>query len=98
MTTTPATVEAMQMMRDMLPQDAVWSAFGIGRFQFPMVAAAVLLGGNARVGLEDNIFLEKGVLAPSNAALVEKACGIVTSLGGNVASVGDARERLGLGS
>jgi uncharacterized protein (DUF849 family) len=94
----PATVEAMQMMRDMLPQDAVWSAFGIGRFQFPMVAAAVLLGGNARVGLEDNIFLEKGVLAPSNAALVEKACGIVTSLGGNVASVGDARERLGLGS
>lgn len=92
----PATVESMQSMRDQLPEGAVWSAFGIGRTQFPMVAAAVLLGGNARVGLEDNIFLEKGVLAPSNAALVEKAANIVNQLGGSVASVGEARERLGL--
>ncbi|WNJ98730.1 3-keto-5-aminohexanoate cleavage protein [Thalassospiraceae bacterium LMO-JJ14] len=92
----PATVESMKFMRDMLPEGAVWSAFGISRFQFPMVAAAVLLGGNARVGLEDNIWLEKGVMAPSNAALVEKACRIVNDLGGNVASVSEARERLGL--
>jgi len=92
----PATVESMKFMRDMLPEGAVWSAFGISRFQFPMVAAAVLLGGNARVGLEDNIFIEKGVLAPSNAALVEKACSIVNMLGGTVASVTEARERLGL--
>jgi len=83
-------------MRDMLPEGAVWSAFGISRFQFPIVAAAVLLGGNARVGLEDNIFLEKGVLAPSNAALVEKAANIVHQLGGSVATVAEARERLGL--
>ena len=83
-------------MRDMLPEGAVWSAFGISRFQFPMVAAAVLLGGNARVGLEDNIWLEKGVMAPSNAALVEKACRIVGDLGGTIASVAEARERLGL--
>lgn len=92
----PATVESMIMMRDMLPEGAVWSAFGISRFQFPIVAAAVLLGGNARVGLEDNIFLEKGVLAPSNAALVEKAANIVHQLGGSVATVAEARERLGL--
>ena len=84
------------MMRDMLPEGAVWSAFGIGRFQFPIVAAAVLLGGNARVGLEDNLFLEKGVMAPSNAALVEKAAHIVQQLGGTVATVAEARERLGL--
>ena len=92
----PATVESMIMMRDMLPEGAVWSAFGIGRFQFPIVAAAVLLGGNARVGLEDNLFLEKGVMAPSNAALVEKAAHIVQQLGGTVATVAEARERLGL--
>ena len=92
----PATVESMIMMRDMLPEGAVWSAFGIGRFQFPIVAAAVLLGGNARVGLEDNLFLEKGVMAPSNAALVEKAAHIVQQLGGSVATVAEARERLGL--
>ena len=92
----PATVEMMALMRDLLPDGAVWSAFGIGRHQFPMVAAAVLLGGNARVGLEDNLYIEKGVYAPSNAALVEKAARIVNELGGNVASVAEARQRLGL--
>ncbi len=93
----PATVESMTLMRDLLPDGAVWSAFGISRYQFPMVAAAVLLGGNARVGLEDNIYIEKGVLAPSNAALVEKAANIVHQLGGSVASVTEARHQLGLG-
>ncbi|MEK9850653.1 MAG: 3-keto-5-aminohexanoate cleavage protein [Candidatus Puniceispirillum sp.] len=92
----PASVEAMLLMRDMLPADAEWSAFGISRHQFPVVAAAVLLGGNARVGLEDNIYLEKDVLAPSNAALVEKAGMIVHALGGRVATPAEARERLGL--
>jgi len=92
----PATVETMKLMRDLLPEGAVWSAFGISRMQFPMVAAAVLLGGNARVGFEDNIWLEKGVLAPSNAALIEKAGRIVHDLGGTVATVAEARERLGL--
>jgi uncharacterized protein (DUF849 family) len=92
----PANVETVLLMRSMLPQNAVWSAFGISRFQFPIVAAAVLLGGNVRVGLEDNIYLDKGVLAPSNAALVEKAARIITQLGGSVASVAEARARLGL--
>ena len=92
----PATVESILMMKNMLPRDAVWSAFGISRFQFPIVAASVLLGGHVRVGLEDNIYLEPGVLAISNAVLVEKAAGIINDLGGCVASVGQARELLSL--
>jgi uncharacterized protein (DUF849 family) len=92
----PATVETIIMMKSMLPSDAVWSAFGISRFQFPMVAASVLLGGHVRVGLEDNIYIEKGVLAPSNAALVEKAARIIHDLGSSVASAGQARKLLSL--
>lgn len=92
----PATVESMMAMRNLLPEGAVWSAFGISREQFPMVAAGVLLGGNVRVGLEDNIWLEKGVMAPSNAALVEKAASIVNQLGGSVATPDEARAQLGL--
>ncbi len=92
----PATVESIIMMKSMLPKNAIWSAFGISRFQFPMVAASVLLGGHVRVGLEDNIYIEQGVLASSNAALVEKAARIIRHLGGSVASVGQARKLLSL--
>jgi uncharacterized protein (DUF849 family) len=92
----PATVEAIIMMKNMLPPGAIWSAFGISRFQFPMVAASVLSGGHVRVGLEDNLYLEKGVLASSNAALVQKAVRIINDLGGSVASVDEARELLSL--
>ncbi len=92
-----ATPEAMMHMRDRLPDGAVWSAFGISRTQFPMVAQAVLLGGNVRVGLEDNIYLGPGELAPSNAALVERAGRIIELLGGAVASPAEARQILGLG-
>jgi uncharacterized protein (DUF849 family) len=63
-----------------------------------MVAQAVLLGGHVRVGLEDNLYLEKGKLAPSNAALVEKAAHIIEVLGDLVASPAEAREILGLGT
>jgi uncharacterized protein (DUF849 family) len=73
----PATPEAMSYMRSLLPASSPWFAFGISLYQFPMVAQAVLLGGHPRVGLEDNIYLEKGKLAPSNAALVEKAGKII---------------------
>src|SRR6202045_5034041 len=66
----PATPEAMTYMRNLLPPDAPWFAFGISLYQFPMVAQTVLLGGHPRVGLEYNIYLEKGKMAPSNAALV----------------------------
>jgi uncharacterized protein (DUF849 family) len=65
----PATPEAMTYMRNLLPPEAPWFAFGISLHQFPMVAQTVLLGGHPRVGLEDNIYLERGKLAPSNAAL-----------------------------
>ena len=92
----PATPAAMAYMRDMLPADATWFAFGIGAQQFPMVAQAYLLGGNVRVGLEDNLFLAKGQLAPSNAALVEKAVNIVQLLGGEIATPAEARATLSL--
>ena len=88
----PATPETMLTMRNMLPPWAMWSAFGLGAAQFPMAAQAVLLGGHVRVGLEDNLHLEAGVLAPDNAALVAKAAGIIRALGETVATPAEARE------
>ena len=94
----PATPEAMAYMRNLLPPGAPWFAFGISLHQFPMAAQAVLLGGNIRVGLEDNLYLERGKLAPSNAALVAKAVKIVELLGCAVATPNEARQLLGLGA
>ena len=91
-----ATTESVQYLKSLLPPEAVWAAFGIGRTEFPMVAQSFLLGGHVRVGLEDNIYLEKGVLAPGNAALVERAARIVRDLGGRIATPAEAREILGL--
>ena len=82
-------------MRDLLPKDSPWFAFGVSLHQFPMVAQALLLGGHPRVGLEDNLYLERGKLAPSNAALVEKAARIIEVLGDHVASPAEARQMLG---
>ncbi|WP_110650458.1 3-keto-5-aminohexanoate cleavage protein [Salinicola peritrichatus] len=90
-----ADTETMLAMRNKLPHNAVWSAFGIGRQQFPMVAQSVLLGGHVRVGLEDNLYLSKGVFA-SNAQLVERAATIVENLGGKVQTPGQTRETLSL--
>lgn len=92
----PATREAIAFLLTMLPPDSTWSAFGIAQHQFPIVGAAVELGGHVRVGLEDNLYLDKGVLAPDNAALVAKAAGIVRSLGARPATAAEAREILGL--
>jgi uncharacterized protein (DUF849 family) len=92
----PATPEAMSYMRNLLPAGSPWFAFGISLHQFPMAAQAVLLGGHVRVGLEDNLYLERGKLAPSNAALVEKAGRIIELLGPSVATPAEARELLGL--
>jgi 3-dehydrocarnitine:acetyl-CoA trimethylamine transferase len=91
-----ATPETLLFMRDLLPPDAVWSAFGISRDQFPMVAQAVLAGGHVRVGLEDNLYLDRGALAPGNAALVERAVEVVRTLGEDVATPVEARELFGL--
>jgi uncharacterized protein (DUF849 family) len=93
----PATREAIAFMAGLLPPAATWSAFGIGRFQFPMVEAAVELGGHVRVGLEDNLYLAKDVFAPDNAALVARAVEIVRSKGCRPASPAEARAILGLG-
>jgi uncharacterized protein (DUF849 family) len=92
----PASPEAMSYMRNLLPAGSPWFAFGISLYQFPMVAQAVLLGGHVRVGLEDNLYLERGKLAPSNAALVAKAVKIIELLGPAIATPAEAREMLGL--
>ena len=88
--------ETLIYARSLLPPGAIWSAFGIGRAEFPMLAQTWLLGGNVRVGLEDNIYLSKGVLAKSNAELVAKARRILEDLGGSVATAQEARRMLGL--
>jgi uncharacterized protein (DUF849 family) len=90
-----ANASTLLAMREMLPEAANWSAFGIARMQFPMVAQAMLLGGHVRVGLEDNLYLERGVFA-SNGQLVEKAVRIIETLGARVLGPEAARERLGL--
>lgn len=94
----PATPETMLAMRNSLPPGALWAGFGIGPMQFPMAAQAVLLGGHVRVGLEDNLYLRRGVPAPGNAALVERAVEIVDQLGEQPASASEARGILGLGA
>jgi uncharacterized protein (DUF849 family) len=91
----PATPDAMKAMRDMLPEGAQWAAFGISRMEMPMVAQAVLLGGHVRVGLEDNLYLERGVLA-SNEALVSKAINIIELMGARTVTPAEAREKLKL--
>jgi uncharacterized protein (DUF849 family) len=92
----PATPETMLYMRSLLPPGAVWAGFGISRMQFPMVAQAVVLGGHVRVGLEDNLYLEPGVLAPGNGPLVERAVQIVRLLGAEPATPVEARRILGI--
>lgn len=94
----PATAKTAVAMADALPADATWSIFGVGRTQFPMVAMGALLGGHVRVGMEDNLYLSKGVLANSNAELVRRAAEIVRSLGKEVASVEETRKILSLAS
>jgi uncharacterized protein (DUF849 family) len=91
-----ATPETLAYMKSLLPANSHWAAFGIGRWEFPMLAQAWLLGGHVRVGLEDNIYLEKGVLAKSNAELVQKAVRILKELGGSIATPGQTREILGI--
>jgi len=92
----PATPESMMYLRNMLPDGAMWTGFGIGRMAFPMVAQSVLLGGHVRVGMEDNVYIEKGKLTSGNRELVEKAKQIVTALGASLATPNEARDLLSL--
>lgn len=89
------TVETMAAMKAQLPQGASWASFGISRMQMPMAAAAVALGGNVRVGLEDNIWLDKGKLA-TNGDLVRRVVEIIERMGGRALSPQEARTKLGL--
>ncbi len=89
----PFDSETMAYQKAQLPKNAIWAAFGIGRNEFPAVAQAVLLGGHVRVGLEDNLWLEKGVHA-TNAQLVEKAVKIIRLLGTDIATPDEGREIL----
>lgn len=91
----PATPRVFQTMVDELPDGCNWTGFAISAMEMPIVAQSMLLGGNVRVGLEDNLYLEKGVLA-TNAQLVERARKIIESLGATVQSPAEARESLGL--
>ena len=90
-----ADTETLLAMRNKLPASAHWAAFGIGRHQMPMAAQAVLLGGHARVGLEDNLYLKKGTLA-TNAQLVEHAATLIENLGARVMTPAETRAHLGL--
>ena len=89
------TVDAMKVMKDELPTNSSWASFGIGRMQMPMAAAAVAMGGNVRVGLEDNLYLEKGVLA-SNGQLVIRIIEIIQRMGSRVLSPKETRDKLKL--
>lgn len=91
----PADTESMLAMRNLLPADAIWSGFGISRLQMPMVAQAAILGGNARVGLEDNLYLDRGQLA-SNGQLVGRAVEILERMGAQVVGPAEVRQMLDL--
>ena len=91
----PADVGVLKSSVDQLPPDANWTAFALGRYQMAFAAQAVILGGNVRVGLEDNLYLEKGVFA-SNAQLVERARNIIELMGARVLDPGQTRAKFGL--
>ena len=91
----PDDLNTFMAMVNNVPSDWTFSAFSLGRNEMPYVAAAVLAGGNVRVGLEDNLYLEKGVLA-TNAQLVERAVHIIESMGARVIGPDEVRERLKL--
>lgn len=93
----PGTPETVKYMKDLLPSGAQWTAMGIAQQEFSVAAQSILLGGHIRVGLEDNLYLDKGVFA-TNGDLVERAVTIVESLGMAVATPDEAREMLGLRS
>ncbi len=91
----PADTKTVDYLQGFIPEGAHWGAMGIARDQMRMVAQSVLLGGNVRVGLEDNLYLERGVFA-TNGQLVERATTIINALGETVATPSEAREMLGL--
>lgn len=92
----PATVQNLAWMVNAIPAGSTWTATGIGRNAFTLAAAAIVMGGNVRVGFEDNLYLERGVLAKSNGELVAKVVRLAKELGREVATSAEAREILNL--
>jgi 3-keto-5-aminohexanoate cleavage enzyme len=92
-----ATSKSFLFMIESLPKEnVVWTVLGIGKTEFPMAAMSILHGGNVRVGFEDNLYLSKGVLAKSNAELVEKAVRIAKDLGREIATPEEVRKLLNI--
>ena len=91
-----ATPENLLFMKSKLPSTAVWSVLGIQKSQLPMITMGILLGGNIRVGFEDNIYQKKGVLLSSNAQMVEIAADLAERLGRSIATPEEARRILGI--
>ncbi|MBM3957413.1 MAG: 3-keto-5-aminohexanoate cleavage protein, partial [Gemmatimonadetes bacterium] len=92
----PGTVQSLVHMLGMLPADSTWSVAGIGRAQLPLAMVGMAMGGHVRVGLEDNIYYSRGVLATSNAQLVERMARIAREYGREPATPDETREMLGL--
>jgi 3-keto-5-aminohexanoate cleavage enzyme len=92
----PGDPALLPQLRAMLPEGSAWQAIGIGRAQLPTSLAALALGGNVRVGFEDNVYFEKGVLADSNAQFVRRVVDLVRVAGRTVATADDVRSRLGV--
>lgn len=90
------TLRDFVFLRESIPFDATYSVAGVGRFEFPLAVAAIIDGGHVRVGLEDNTYISKGVLAKSNAELVEKVVRLAKEFGREIATPDEAREILGL--
>lgn len=91
-----ATVRDLSFMVDSLPLESTWTVAGIGRHQIPMAVLGIIMGGHVRVGFEDNLYVEKGMLASSNGDLVTKVVGLADALNRPVAMPAEAREILGL--
>jgi uncharacterized protein (DUF849 family) len=92
----PPTVESLQLQTKIMPPGSEWEVIGISRPQWRMLAAAAVLGGNVRCGLEDNFYLPNGQVAQSNGELVEVAARIVRDIGRRPATVDEARKILNL--
>lgn len=90
------TVENLVFLKNLLPEKATWSAFGIGKMHLPILYATLALGGHVRVGMEDNIYYSKGVLAKSNAEFVERTKRIVAEMGKQLATPDETRKMLAL--
>ncbi len=92
----PARVDALKLQRDLIPQGSTWEVIGIGRKQWQIVGSALVLGGNIRVGLEDNFYLPDGRMASSNGELVAQAASLTRDIGREVATIEEARAMLSL--